>query len=311
MLLQNDQPTVDEIREAMREACGASSVPALPPPSAVSFAAREHRTIVRIGDWVAHIPHDDVGVRRLARERRVLEALAGNVAFAIPRALGQAPFRGVEIDVRTWVVGETSPALNARAHASPERSAELGTFMGRALAAMHAVPAPPELEAPAWPRPAAALRLGIDAHVSRFEADALRHAQRFVETWEERTPRAYTHLCHGDFGGHNFAFDARSGRPVGVFDFDDACVAETARDFAHIPAYGEHVWRAVDAAYAAAGGKTPERADVLAVNAAMALSYLAWRADDAAAHDAASGRDAAGALHWVTQSVARARAARA
>jgi aminoglycoside phosphotransferase (APT) family kinase protein len=110
-------------------------------------------------------------------------------------------------------------------------------------------------------------------------------------------------VAHGDFGSHNFVFDPVSHEVTGVFDFENACFADRHLDLQYWPSYGEPILAMAMAEYEARSGARLSVPRVRLYHAITAMAFLAWRAEEPAAHDARSGRNLAQALAWVEQAV--------
>jgi hypothetical protein len=273
-----------------------------------SFASRDLVVLPRDGfvlvvladDLLAYVSTDDDHRRRLATERKVLARIASRVSFAVPRPVGPLDLTG-DLDLRVPAPGATGPAHHARIMADPALARDVGTWMGCALAELHAALGPSELDAlavprPDWPQAPARLARGVDAHLEGATRDA---AHEVLRLWHARPPQREVFL-HGDFGSHNFAFDSNTGKPTGVFDFHDGGRGPRVVDLALLPSYGEEITLHALAAY---GADAPPLDDVRLAHAVKSIAYLAWRAEDPDAHDLRSGRDRSAAVAWAEKSV--------
>jgi aminoglycoside phosphotransferase (APT) family kinase protein len=259
-----------------------------------SFAERDMITLRR-DDFTVVVLADDlmVYVPTKTTQRRILARIAPRLSFAVPRPVGPID---LDIDLRVPAPGSTGSTHHERLMREPELLARTAEWMGRALAELHGSLAKIELDslgvprAP-WPYLAEALERGVDAHL---EGDARARAHEAIGRWRARDAEPDV-LVHGDFASHNFAFDAKSGMPCGVFDFHGGGRGPRVIDFAYLPSYGADATRSALAAY---GSNAPSLADVRLAHAVVALSFLGWRAIDADAHDRTSGRDRAAAVSW-------------
>jgi aminoglycoside phosphotransferase (APT) family kinase protein len=262
-----------------------------------SFAERDLVVLPRDGftlvvladDLMAYVPTDDTWRVRLATQRRVLARIAPRVSFAVPRPVGPID---ADIDLRTPAPGMTGSAHHDRLMADPVLAARAAEWMGRSLAELHAALTRTELDAlavprPTWPRPKEELVRDIDAHL---EGDLRGAAFRVLLSWYER-PAEPDVLVHGDFASHNFAFEATTGMPVGVFDFHDGGRGPRVLDFALLPSYGDAV---VDRALARYGPGAPSLEDVRLAHAVSAISYLPFREKSSAVAWVKSAVSAAG-----------------
>lgn len=249
--------------------------------------------VVLADDLMAYVPANDDARARLALQRRILARVASRVSFAVPRPVGPLD---ADVDLRVPVPGATGAEEAVRFERDPVLALRGCQWMGRALAELHSSLARIELDALAvprapWPYLADALPRGVDAHL---EVDARRQAHDALRRWRERADD-FDVLVHGDFAGHNFAFDRESGMPTGVFDFHGGGRGSRVIDFAYLPSYGDDATRKALDAY---GPQAPSLVDVRLAHVIVAISFLGWRAVDPDAHDRTSGRDRAGAVSW-------------
>jgi len=88
-------------------------------------------------------------------------------------------------------------------------------------------------------------------------------------------------LCHGDFGFHNFAFDAVDFSVKGIFDFDSASFNDPHWDlrymvFGPTPFHYQLLDLGIET-YDGCSGRTISRDRVLLYNAISAITFLAYR----------------------------------
>lgn len=263
-----------------------------------SFAERD-MVVLRRDDFSVVVLADDLMAFVPAKsvQRRVLARVAPRVSFAVPRPVGPLD---ADIDLRVPAPGVTGSAHHERLLREPELLARTAEWMGRSLAELHGALSKTELDSFAvprapWPYLEGELERGVDAHLEGTPKD---RAHEAIRRWRDRTSDAVAEsdvLVHGDFASHNFAFDAKSGMPTGVFDFHGGGRGARVIDFAYLPSYGDDATKRALAAY---GDHAPSIHDVRLAHAVVALSFLGWRAIDPDAHDAASGRDRNGAVSW-------------
>lgn len=245
-----------------------------------SFAERDLVVLAREGftlfvladDLMAYVPTDERTRLRLASQRRMLARVASRVSFAVPRPVGPI---AADVDLRIPAPGMTGRGHRERMMADAELTARAAEWMGRSLAELHGALTSTELDAlsvpqPIWPAPRAELTRNVDAHLT----GALREAALAVlERWAAR-PCERDVLVHGDFASYNFAFDAKSGMPTGLFDFHDGGRGPRVLDLALLPSYGDAV---LERALAAYGRDAPALADVRLAHAVNAIAYLPFR----------------------------------
>jgi aminoglycoside phosphotransferase (APT) family kinase protein len=245
-----------------------------------SFAERDLVVLPRDGftlvvladDLMAYLPADETWRQRLASQRRMLARVGARVSFSVPRPVGALD---LDVDLRIPAPGMTGSAHHDRLVREPELAARAADWMGRALSELHSALAMTELDTlavprPIWPRPRTELARNVDTLLEGELRDA---AHLVLERWDAR-PTEPDVLVHGDFASHNFAFDAKSGMPTGLFDFHDGGRGPRVLDFALLPSYGEAV---VEQAVAAYGAHAPSIADIRLAHAVSAIGYLSFR----------------------------------
>lgn len=279
-----------------------------------SFASRDVVVGERYGFWVvrlaadlmAYVAKDDAAWSNLARQRRVLTRVAQRVSFRLPRPIGrdEAP-----VDLRERVPGVTGSRFHERLTNDAALRASVAAWMGDVLAELHGALANVELDTlgvddPVWPHRLDRLLHGIDTHL---EGEAREAAHAVARAWHERVRHTRNDVfLHGDFGAHNLAFDEETGLPLGVFDFHDAGRGPRAVDLKLLPSYGDDALGIAMTRYEEKSGVALPVAEIRLAHAVTALAYLAWRADDAEAHDRGSGRDRSAAVAWAIDAVKRA-----
>jgi aminoglycoside phosphotransferase (APT) family kinase protein len=262
-----------------------------------SFAERDLVVLPRDGftlvvladDLMAYIPTDESARMRLAAQRRMLARVGSRVPFAVPRPVG--PIES-DLDLRTPAPGMTGSVHHEKLLADPDLAVRAAEWMGRSLAVLEGSLAKTVLDAlavprPTWPRPREQLARDVDALLDGDLRDA---ASRTLRSWYAR-PAEPDVLLHGDFASHNFAFDATSGMPTGLFDFHDGGRGPRVLDFALLPSYGDAV---LERALAVYGPAAPPLEDVRLAHAVSAMSYLPFRERSSAVAWVKSALSAAG-----------------
>jgi len=97
-------------------------------------------------------------------------------------------------------------------------------------------------------------------------------AQRLVDSYEPDGDRTF---LHGDLGSHNVVVDGQ-GQIVGLYDFDETCVADRHHEFRWLPSYGEANLAVALAVYQAKTGVVVDIARVRRVHALAALEQYGW-----------------------------------
>lgn len=249
------------------------------PPELIELERRAWRWIAHLpGDLIAWVPADIGGAERLAREGRLLQFLAGKVSFGLPSVYYFDP------DLRLQVRRKIPGAQLGGGGKEPDFGAlsqglRLGDHLGRALGEFHRAVSPAE-----------ATKLGFEARNLLPEADELHSRlkgklpdrqiagtfERLLDAYRACKPPSHDIvLIHGDVWGGNMAVDLDSGALNGLFDFDDACIADRHFDFMYAHSFGEGFRERAFTAYAqAAGAKLSARRTALyhAVSAFAALA---------------------------------------
>jgi aminoglycoside phosphotransferase (APT) family kinase protein len=270
---------------------------------------RDDRFAARLaGDRMAWFPTNLRGLKRLRRERRVLRLIAASCDFAVPVVTHEAPNGW---DVRDLVAGPFDPtAVYHRVKADRAFAGQLGAQMGQVLAAQHEVP-PRSLvnrlpRRPSWPEGLAYLRRRLPKVTddAPLVARALGVIEAYLAAEAAVTDRV---LVHADFGFHNLVIDPRSGRLHGVFDYDGAALSDRSHDFKYmlLDDEDETLLEAAIAAYERAAGFALDRSRIRLLNAASAVTFLAFRAG-AAPDERPAGRTLAEDLRWTRLALERA-----
>lgn len=219
--------------------------------------------------WLALLAEDRVGffaehpeaAERLSREGALLNLIGQRVGFAVPSVEYVSP--DGRLHVRRMVAGVTSLGGNARerSFAASPAGRRFAEDLGRALSELHGSATPVEAEAlgvpTRGPLPGAAdLRRCLSGRLSQPALepalDAVLDAYAAIEE-----KGAGPVLTHGDPWAGNFALDPETGRLVGMFDFEDAALADRHADFRYLHSFGDGYAERVLEAYAAASGVRP------------------------------------------------------
>jgi aminoglycoside phosphotransferase (APT) family kinase protein len=125
-------------------------------------------------------------------------------------------------------------------------------------------------------------RPAVDLDDARRGATALSSikAQRLVDSYEPGEDRAF---LHGDLGSHNVVVDGQ-GHIVGLYDFDEACVADRHHEFRWLPSYGEANMAVALAIYREKTGIAVDVPHVRRVHALAALEQYGWGLRDPEEH---------------------------
>ena len=268
--------------------------------------------------WFAFLPGDRLAVfplpaaRALAAcERSVLRALARRCSFVAPRILAEAP--DGSCDLRAMVPGtHATYAVYARVRDDTANATKVGRVLGGMIAELHtqvrsadlAVPLP---VTPNWPEPRDWIRERLPHVID--DAALAAAADRIIAQLEDSGiagQAADRVLVHTDLGLHNIAIDPDSLTVHGIFDWEAACWSDRHLDFRHLVlnATRHPLFDAAAAVYAERTGISVSRDRVYLHNAAMAVSYLAFR-HGIAPEENWCGRTLAEDLHWTRTAIAR------
>lgn len=277
------------------------------------------RLVRRDDRWFAFLPGHRLAVfpisaaasERVARERSVLRALARRCSFPAPRILAEAP--DASCDLRTMVPGvHAVDAVYARVRDDGAGAVRVGAVLGGMIAELHTAvrsdDVTPDLPArPEWPKSRAWVRERLPRVVAdpALEAAADRVLARFEDS-DPSGPPADRVLVHTDLGLHNVSIDPETLAVHGIFDWEGACWSDRHFDFRHL-AFDADRHPLLDAARAAYESRTGVRispARVFLHNAAMAVTYLAFR-DGIPADESWCGRTLAEDLGWTRTAIAR------
>ena len=277
------------------------------------------RLELRDDRWFAFLPAHRLAVfpvsatatERVARERAVLRALEQRCSFYAPRVLAEAP--DGSCDLRTMVPGvHASFAVYARVRDDVTNAERVGRTLGAMIAEFHTrvratdIPAPlPSM--PEWPKSRAWIRERLPHVIDDRPLEAA--ADRIVARFEDSNPAgspADRVPVHTDLGLHNISIDADSLTVHGIFDWESACWSDRHFDFRHLllGAESNPLFDAAVAVYEERTGVPISRARVFLHNAAMAVTYLAFR-QGVAPEQQWCGRTLEEDLRWTRTAIAR------
>lgn len=275
-------------------------------PAEIRIEVRDDRFAAVLPDGrIAWFPTNAAGAARLAREARVLDLIAAHCRFAAPRVLAS----GEAWQLRHAVPGTVDPwGIYQRVIADPGYARSIGAQLGAMIADQHRVPLDglagwlPQRSA--WPYPSA--RIAADLPHVVDDRALVDRALATIETYErEAAGTEHRVLTHGDLGLHNLAF-AADGAVAGIFDYDDAALADRHKDFALLlfDTLDVALLQSAIAAYRSAGGTAIDPARVALFNAAAAIGFLADRRGSGP-DDRPAGRTLAEDLAWTRLALSR------
>lgn len=249
-------------------------------PADIRIEPRDDRFAAFLpGDRIAWFPANPAGAARLAREARVLALLANHCRFATPRLLATGP----NWQLRAAVPGTVDPwSTYQRVLADPGYARALGAQLGTMIADQHQSIPPADLvgwlpERSAWPYPLA--RIAADLPHVVTDRALIETCLTTIDTYERAATTVTDRvLTHGDLGLHNVAL-APDGAVAGIFDYDDAALADRHTDFRYLlfDNLDDAMLEAAIAAYRASGGPAIDPTRVALFNAASAIGFLADR----------------------------------
>jgi aminoglycoside phosphotransferase (APT) family kinase protein len=238
----------------------------------------------RHGRWVARLPDDGLvfvadnpgAAARLTREAKLLELLRSRVSFALPRI----QYAGSNLQVRIPVPGsQIGGEGRERVFAATPQAMRTADDLGRALAELHCALTKEEAEelGPAFidalPE-GAVLRARLKGKLpDPFTAKILDRVLDLYGNGESRAQDIV--LVHGDLWGGNMAVDSKTGALKGLFDFDDAGLADRHIDFMYFHSFGDEFARRALSAYTAKSGGDASWERVATYHAVAAFAALA------------------------------------
>jgi aminoglycoside phosphotransferase len=228
------------------------------PPERVKLEWRSWRWAAYLPEgMLAFIPDDEAAARRLAREGRLLQLLATRVSFGVPQV--RYFDSALRLQIRSMVPGaQVGGEGREPAFGKLPQGLRLGDDLGRALGEMHGALTPAEAAELGfeyrWPLPEGEeIRRRLRGKISDPLVGAT--LSRLLEVYA--TKKSVSHdlvLTHGDVWGGNLAVDLDSGALNGLFDFDDACLADRHFDLMYTHSFGEEFRERAFTAYVRAAG---------------------------------------------------------
>jgi aminoglycoside phosphotransferase len=269
---QFESVTPETVSAALRFRAGLNI-----PPSEIRLEQRHGRWIVRLPDsGLALVADTPSAAARLAREAKLLRLLGSRVSFGLP----SIQYDGPGLQVRSLVPGAQvggegrEPDFAARPQAM-----RLASDLGSALAQLHGALTRTEAEefgpANIDTLPTAdALRARLEGKLpdptTANTFDRLLDLYRAYEPGEDDLV-----FAHGDLWGGNMAIDPDTGALKGLFDLDDAGLADRHVDFMYFHSFGDAFARRALASYAAKGGGSASWEQVAIYHAVAAFAALA------------------------------------
>jgi aminoglycoside phosphotransferase (APT) family kinase protein len=269
---QYESVTPETVSAALRSRTGLNIS-----PSKVRLEQRHGRWIVRLPDnGLALVADTPSAAARLAREAKLLRLLGPRVSFGLP----SIQYDGPGLQVRTLVPGaQVGGEGRERDFAAGPQAMRLASDLGNALAQLHGALTRKEAEefGPAnidTLRTADALRARLEGKFS--EPITANTFDRLLDLYRAYEPREDDLvLAHGDLWGGNMAVDPDSGALKGLFDLDDAGLADRHVDFMYFHSFGDAFARRALASYAANSGQSASWEQVAIYHAVAAFAALA------------------------------------
>ncbi len=281
-------------------------------PQDIQLQRRDDRWFAFLPDHrLAVFPVSAAASERVARERAVLRALARRCSFPAPRILAEA--RDASCDLRVMVPGiHATDAVYARVRDDATGAERVGAVVGDMIAELHTAVRSADVGSdlpsrPEWPESRAWVRERLPQVIDDPALEAA--ADRVIAQFEDSDapgPPADRVLVHTDLGLHNVSIDPETLAVHGIFDWEGACWSDRHFDFRHLvfDADRHPLFDAAQAAYEARTGVRIAPALVFLHNAAMAVTYLAFRRG-IPADDRWCGRTLADDLRWTRTAIAR------
>jgi hypothetical protein len=279
-------------------------------PDTVRVEPREDRWAAWLPDGrMAWFPMNRAGARRLVTERKVLDLLAAQCTFRVPRVLHAA---SAGWQIREAVPGLCDPwGLYSRIRADPALARSIGRALGDILAEQHGRLRPTDAAGwlpsrPPWPEPVERVWDSLSQTIG--DAGLLRTIECVLMSYEEQATGAADDcvLVHGDLGLHNLAVLPDTDAVAGVFDYDGASWADRHQDFRYLVfpdgVVEDKMLTAALDVYEPTLGLRLDRDRIRLCNAACAIGFLAHRAGTSP-EARPCGRTLAEDLAWVGDAV--------
>ncbi|WP_394830112.1 phosphotransferase [Pendulispora rubella] len=238
---------------------------------------------------IAFAADDDDGWDRLRREGALLACLRDRVAFGIPGVIVEDEARRLQL--RRMVPGITGQAVEQLVfgHATIESAgaryrpglpltregARLARDLGRALGELqHAVSVDDAHALGFGRREYGPIVTEIDAYLTRrHDLRDLHEVLLSLRSWFAMLPE-HLAFCLCDLQLHNMSVRPQDGGLGGLFDFDDAAVADGLEDFKYLPSFGIAFTQTALEAFVAAGGRAASIADIGRFHVLSALEHF-------------------------------------
>jgi aminoglycoside phosphotransferase (APT) family kinase protein len=270
--MEFESVTPETVSAALRSRTGLNI-----PPSKVRLEQRHGRWIVRLPDnGLALVADTPSAAARLAREAKLLRLLGSRVSFGLP----SIQYDGHGLQVRTLVLGaQVGGEGRERDFAARPQAMRLANDLGSALAQLHGALTRNEAEefgsANIDTLPTAdALRSRLDGKLPEpVTANAFDRLLDLYCAYEPREDDIV--LAHGDLWSGNMAVDSETGALKGLFDFDDAGLADRHLDFMYFHSFSDEFARRALSAYTAKSGRDASWERVATYHAVAAFAALA------------------------------------
>jgi aminoglycoside phosphotransferase (APT) family kinase protein len=269
---QLESVTPETVSAALRSRAGLNI-----PPSEIRLEQRHGRWIVRLPDnGLALVADTPSAAARLAREAKLLQLLGSRVSFGLP----SIQYDGPGLQVRSLVPGtQIGGEGRERDFAARPQAMRLANDLGNALAQLHGALTRKEAEefglANIDTLPTAdALRGRLDGKLPEpVTANAFDRLLDLYRAYEPREDDIV--LAHADLWSGNMAVDSETGALKGLFDFDDAGLADRHVDFMYFHSFGDEFARRALSAYTAKSGRHASWECVATYHAVAAFAALA------------------------------------
>jgi aminoglycoside phosphotransferase (APT) family kinase protein len=246
------------------------------PPGELRLERRHERWIARLpNDGMVFVADHPAAAARLAREGKLLQLLRSRVSFGLPRI----QYAGSNLQVRMLVSGSQVGGGGERAFAAWPQATRLAEDLGRALSELHSALAKEEAEeyGPAYIDALpeyAVLRARLEGKLP--DPVTVNAFDRLSDLYNAYQPADHDIvLAHADLWGGNMAVDLETGALRGLFDFDDAGLADRHVDFMYFHSFGDDFARRALSAYTAKSGRDASWERVATYHAVAAFAALA------------------------------------
>lgn len=212
----------------------------------------------------------------MAREAKLLRLLTPRVSFGLP----SIEYDGPELQLRALVPGvQVGAEGRERGFAARPQAMRLASDLGDALAQLHCALTSVEAEefgpANIETLPTTDL-LRTRLHGKLPDPLTANAFDRLLDLYSAYAPHEDDIvLAHGDLWAGNMAVDPETGTLNGLFDLDDAGLADRHVDFMYFHSFGDAFTRRALASYAAAGGQSASWEQVAIYHAVAAFGALA------------------------------------